>query len=651
MHKIIQRLRRQWFALIAAAVALLGTLFTWPVSQRFPFALFIAAVMVSAWRGGLKPGLVTTGASALALLLLFVLFPDVRAAEAGEHFVLRLLMFLLIGVLAGYLSMKCKEAVVAHDRFHDAIAGMGESLIFTDARGHITFLNATAQTLTGLAPADAEGKIFGETIALLHEDSRQPLEDPAAWALRANTPAALPDGTILRSITNFETPVEGAALPLRDADERIVGVAVAFHSASARRAKEQELRQRESRFRSALGSAPAALLLLDAHGHCLFTNRACQVLGGFSFDEGLGQGWTRCIHLDDRDRLLIEWSAAFQAGTGTFRGDFRLQGDGDEPRRVRLQATTMISDYGQTIGQIATIEDLTDLINAENMRQEIEDRAERAEAARRASEEHAASAGQRQKKFEESLGQLREELQRQVQAHAEAQRHAEEKRSALVSAKQQAEHAREELARRLEESDKARRHAEETLNGSQMEFARLMDEHLAAQRTAEETLKQLREEHALQLASHGQRTDRAELEKHAAARREAEEALHAAKQRHAKEIDQLSNDSLTELGALEDKLRQSRQSEETARKENEELRRTLETHNAQLHGTHQHLAAAREQVETLTRENELLAEALKPATESKLPPPIEPNGYVDPAPHPPAMARRPAETSDWLSFN
>jgi len=660
MHPIIQQLRRQWFALIAAGVALFGTIVTWQVSQRFPFALFIAAVMVSAWRGGLRPGLVTTVASALALLLLFILFPAVRAAEAGEHFALRLVMFLLIGVLAGYLSMKCKEAIVAHDRFHDAITGMGESLIFTDARGHITFLNATAQTLTGLSPADAEGKIFGKAITLLHEDSRHPLEDPAAWALRANTPAPLPEGTILRSITNFETAIEGAALPLRDADERIVGVAVAFHSATARRAKEQDLRQRELRFRSALGSAPAALLLLDAQGHCLFTNRTCQALGGFSFDEGLGQGWTRCIHLNDRDRLLTEWSKAVQAGTGMFRGEFRLNPNGAEPRRLRLRSTTIVSDHGQTIGQVATIEDLTDLINAENMRHESEDRAERAEAARRASEEQAAAAAQRQKKFEESLNQLREELQRQIQSSSEAQRQAEEKRTALANAKQQAEQARDELVRRLEESDQARRQAEETLNGSQLEFARLMDEHLAAQRTAEEALKKVREEHALQLAaarqeaeaaSRSQGVDPAELEKHAAARREAEEALHAAKERHAQEIDQLSNDSLSELGALEDKLRQSRESVDASRKENQELRTALEAIHAQHQGNDHHLEAARKQIENLTHENELLAEALKPATTSTLPPPLEPNGYVEPDTHPTFIDRAPAEAADWLSFN
>jgi PAS domain S-box-containing protein len=471
MHEFIQQLRQQWFALIAAGVALLGTLLTWSVSQRFPFALFIVAVMVSAWRGGLRPGLVTTGASALALLLLFLIFPAVREAESGEHFVLRLVMFLLIGVLAGYLSMKCKEAIVAHDRFHDAIASLGEALIFTDAQGKITFLNATAQTLTGLAPADAEGKAFGEVVALLHEESRRPLEDPAAWTLRANTPAALPDGTLLLSTGTVETAIEGTVIPLHNADERLVGVAVAFHSAAARRQREQELRQREQRFRSALGGAPAPLLLLDAQGHCLFTNRACQTLGAFSFDEGLGQGWTRCIHLDDRDQLLTDWTNALRSDAGTFTGEFRLHENRDDSRRLRLRASAIVSDHGETAGHVATIEDLTEVTKQETARRASEERADRAEAARRTSEEQAAAATGRQKKIEDVLNQLREELQRQLQTGAEAKRQAEERLHQAETSRQQAERSRDEFSSLLEESERLRRQAEETLHGSQLEFA------------------------------------------------------------------------------------------------------------------------------------------------------------------------------------
>lgn len=647
MHDLIRHLRQHRFALTAAGVALLGTLLAWPLSQRFPFALFIAAVMVSAWRGGLRPGLVTTGVSTLALLLLFLLFPSVRDAEPGEHFVLRLGMFVLIGVLAGYLSMKCKEAVVAHDRFHDSIASLGEALIFTDVRGNITFLNPTAQMLTGCA----EAKPLGHVITLLQEVTRQPLDDPAGRAVRDNVPSALPEGTLLVSADKRETPIEGKVIPLRDADERLVGVAVAFHTAAARRQMEQELRQREQRFRAALGGSPAALLLLDAKGHCLFTNRACQSLGGFTFDEGLGQGWTRCIHLDDRDRLLTEWTAAVPTEAGTFSGEFRRTGGRDERRWLRVRATPMFADQGHTIGQVATLEDVSDLKTAEE--------------GRRASEKQAAAAAQRQTKIEEALDQLREELQRQLQAGAEAQGQAEERLRGLEDAKLQAERSRDELAHRLDESDRARRQAEQTLHGSQLEFARLMDEHLAAKRQAEEALRQARDDFGQQLAAHvsarqeveearpAQREEfHPQMEQHASARRHAADALQSARQDHAKEIDKLTNDFLNEMTALEEKLGQAKRSEEEARKKSESLDQETTALQTQLEERDRDLAPSRLSIEELTRQKDRVVELSRPAPPPAPPPREETERNGHPEPNALVVAKpRPSVPSDWLSYN
>jgi PAS domain S-box-containing protein len=644
MHELIRHLRQHRFALTAAGIALMGTLLTWliwPGSLRFPFALFIAAVMVSAWRGGLRPGLVTTGASTLALLILFLLFPAFRDAEQGEHFLLRLGMFVLIGVLAGYLAMKCREAVVAHDRFHDTVASLGEALVFTDVQGKVTFLNATAQALTGCAPTDVEGKPLGQAIALLDGQTRLPLDDPAERTLRDNVASALPDGALLVSAGKLETPIDGKAIPLHDADNRLVGVAIAFHAAAARRQAEQELRQREQRYRVALGGAPTALLLLDVRGHCLFSNRACQTLGGFTFDEGLGQGWTRCIHLDDRDQLLGGWTAALEKEAGAFAGEFRSNGGRDEARWLRLRSTPIFSDKGQTLGHVATIEDLTEL--------------KKAESARRASEEHAAAAAQRQKKIEEALAQLGEDVQRQLQAGEEEKRQSEEKLRALENAKKEAERARDEhLA--------ARRQAEETLHGSQLEFARLMDEHLAAKRQAEQSLQLARDESTEQLAAQAAARQEAEeallrlleesappTEDHAAARHQAEEALHAARQ----EIDKLTADFLNDMSGHEEKLADARHGEEEARKESDNLRQEVASLGARLDERERELALARQSLDELAREKERLEERVR-STPPPAPPPAaetpDRNGHPEPA----ASTATPSpagEGREWIAYN
>jgi PAS domain S-box-containing protein len=615
MHEVTRLLRQHKFALVVTGVALAGTLLTWPISQRFPFALFIAAVMVAAWRGGFKPGLVTTGLSALALLLLYVLLlsprktdrsaqnveSSARPAETEEHFFIRLGMFGLIGLLAGYLSMKCRQAVLAHDRFHDTLTSLGEALIFTDAHGVITFLNPMAQTLTGCAPDEASGKPLGQVLSLIHEDKRQPIDDPAARALSDNTASVFPEGSVLVSKSGLGTPVEGKAIPLRDADERMVGVAVAFHAAAARRQAEQELRQQEQRLRTAVASCPAALLLLDAEGRCLFSNRAAQLLGGFSSDEALGQGWTRCIYLQDRDRVLNDWTAALHTEAGEYAVEFRMQGVSNEPRWLRLRAASMESIDGHTLGHVAVLEDITARKLAEEKRHE--------------SEAQLATATARQKQIDETLSRLRDDLQRQVQAGADAQRQAQEKLTALEAATRQLEEARDALTRQLEESQVAQRQAEEALERSRDDFVRLLDEHTAARRRAEEGLQRARDDFSRQLEEHSEGRRQAEealrkqrdefapqMEERAATQRKTEEMLQAVRSDYEKQLEKLTSDFLNDMAGLEEKLTQSRQTEGAAREEAEALRQQLAASHGRVGALEQENDSHRQSAEALAHE-------------------------------------------------
>src|SRR5437867_11595792 len=54
-------LRRYGMALAATVLATGASLLLWPLIDPNAFALFCAAVMVSAWYGGLGPGLLATG--------------------------------------------------------------------------------------------------------------------------------------------------------------------------------------------------------------------------------------------------------------------------------------------------------------------------------------------------------------------------------------------------------------------------------------------------------------------------------------------------------------------------------------------------------------------------------------------------------------
>ena len=101
---------RYGLAVLAAVLALLVSFALDPFVEPDPFPeLFLAAVMVSAWYGGLGPGLLATGVSLLgAARLLFA--PAITPTTTGVSMGLDLLTFLIAAVLISWLSAALRTA-------------------------------------------------------------------------------------------------------------------------------------------------------------------------------------------------------------------------------------------------------------------------------------------------------------------------------------------------------------------------------------------------------------------------------------------------------------------------------------------------------------------------------------------------------------
>lgn len=124
------------------------------------------------------------------------------------------------------------------------------------------------------------------------------------------------------------------------------------------------LRKSEERFRSLGECCPVGIFLADTDGRCLYTNPVCQSIGGFTLTEGLGYGWNRFVHPDDREQVLASWSAAVQAGQ-SFSREFRFQDAQGQVRLVHVRSAVLLSDQGKVIGHVGTVEDITERRQAE----------------------------------------------------------------------------------------------------------------------------------------------------------------------------------------------------------------------------------------------------------------------------------------------
>lgn len=133
-----------------------------------------------------------------------------------------------------------------------------------------------------------------------------------------------------------------------------------------------ELRQSEERFRSLSACSPVGIFLADQERGCTYTNPRCQSICGFTLAESLGDGWRDFLHPDDRDQATAEWFAYVNGGyRHEFSGEYRFQTKDGIVRWTVLRASPFLSDQGEPMGHVGTVEDITERKQAEEARSQI----------------------------------------------------------------------------------------------------------------------------------------------------------------------------------------------------------------------------------------------------------------------------------------
>lgn len=106
-------------AVLADVLALSLTLLLWPLIEPAITPFFFVAVMVSAWYGGLGPGLLATALAAFASAYFFI--PPLHSLDVGWDDLLRLGVYMLVALVVNSLTVKRKRAEEALRSAHDEL--------------------------------------------------------------------------------------------------------------------------------------------------------------------------------------------------------------------------------------------------------------------------------------------------------------------------------------------------------------------------------------------------------------------------------------------------------------------------------------------------------------------------------------------------
>jgi PAS domain-containing protein len=77
------------------------------------------------------------------------------------------------------------ELARERDRFAVTLASIGDGVIATDAAGNVTFMNATAEKLTGWPSDEAINRPIAKVFRVVDEESREPLKTPVEGVIHA----------------------------------------------------------------------------------------------------------------------------------------------------------------------------------------------------------------------------------------------------------------------------------------------------------------------------------------------------------------------------------------------------------------------------------------------------------------------------------
>lgn len=345
---------RMIFLLFGGFILFCGTthlieaiIFWWPIYPFSGVVKFMTAVI--SWATVIA--LIRIVPQALSMRSPQELEREVHAREAAENALIAANRDLESRVQTRTADLQRANELLHQERewFRATLLSIGDGVVATDSRGNVSFLNAVAQDLTGWTESESKGKPLQTIFNIVHEKTRQPVENPALAALQHGKIVTLANHTILIAKNGRECPINDSAAPIRDTAGNLSGAVLVFRDESERREREAKLKLNTERLDLIVNSSEVGLWYCDLPFANLEWNAKCKEHFWWPANEQvtIDKFYAR-LHPEDRERTRASIEAAL-SNVSSYDIEYRTVSDEDRIRWVRAIGRGFYDQSGKPV--------------------------------------------------------------------------------------------------------------------------------------------------------------------------------------------------------------------------------------------------------------------------------------------------------------
>jgi PAS domain S-box-containing protein len=356
---------RYGIAVGAATVAVLLRLWLEPVwGLRLPYITLFPAIMLSAWLGGLWPGVLTTLLCAVAADYFWV--EPARSWAIGPD-LLGLVVFVAVGALISALNEAWRRGATAvvesEQRLAESEARKAgildaalDCIITIDHRGRVVDFNVSAERTFGYQRGDILGRLMADLIIppALRDRHRQGLTK----YLETGHAVVLD-----RRLEMMAMRADGTELPIEISIARVGVAGPPFFTAhlrdiSERRRAERERAAKEAELELITSRTPLLLTRCSRDGRYVFVNRACADFFGRPAEDIVGKTIFEILGDEAYSTIRPYIDRVLSGEPVDF--DIEIPYAHAGRRFMRALYTPDRTEQGDVIGWIATVTDITE---------------------------------------------------------------------------------------------------------------------------------------------------------------------------------------------------------------------------------------------------------------------------------------------------